>query len=200
MVVNIFIGLICIGTGALFSFLGYLLSRILLPILAFFSGLIVISLFAEGLINTILGVAVGLGLAWLSYFFLPVRMIMTGLALGLLLPGVLMGALSFSPEVIAFVAAIAAIIFGSIALLPFIRKYIIIAATALAGASLITVGILYVIPNLIPPGSVSVGQVLLAFSDFPLIVFIIWIPVAALGLIYQYRTFRDTESMEEDEA
>ncbi len=199
--VNIFIGLICVGVGSLYSFLGYALARILLPILGFFTGVALVLLtFGSGIFANIVGFALGLGIAWLAYFFLPARMIVVGVAISLSMFTTIMATLSFSREAIVAVVLGMAVLLGAVAMLSFLRKYVIITATALAGASIITTGILFLIPDLIPPGSISVGQVLIAHRQFPTIVFLLWIPLAVIGILGQYRHFKEAKELERDEA
>src|SRR4051794_16958229 len=141
-------GMLALFFGTMLLLAGYRFFLILLPILGFFFGFglgaqTIQALFGTGFLSTVSGWVVGFGVAVvfavLSYLFYFMAVGLIGGMLGYALGVGLMQAIGFDMGFLVWlVGIIAAIVVGAGVLFLNIQKWIIIAATAILGAGVIT--------------------------------------------------------------
>jgi hypothetical protein len=185
-----------LGLAALFA--GYRFFLLLLPIWGFFAGFFlavsaVTILFGDGFLATVLawvvGFIVGLIFSLLSYLFYIAGVAILAGSVGYALGAGLMYAIFDDPAVLAFVVGLVAAILVALAtLLLNLQKWVIIAITAVGGASglFLSAMLLFNVVELSDLGSNPV-QAVLNDSWFW---FLIWIGLAVMGFIAQAATTR----------
>lgn len=189
--------------GLAFCFLGYRVFLVLLPIWGFFAGFwlgaqAIALLLGSGFLATTtsfaVGFAVGLVFAVLSYLFFVVGVAIVAGAIGAALGTGLMAALGFDTGLlVTLVGLVSAIVVAVVTLWFNIQKYVIIVATALAGANLI------VLSPLLLFGQVTLDELEAAGSSIGPILrdswfwLIIWMALAVFGVVVQIRANREWE-------
>jgi hypothetical protein len=198
---GIILGLLAIGIGAAWAFYGLKLFVILLPIWAFFFGLIAgaqwaASLFGSdaGLFATtlswIIGIIVGLVLAAISYFWYYAAIVILGGAVGYAI-GV--GAFELIGWDSGIIPLIVGLILGAIfavgTLLLGVPALLVVVFSAFTGAAAAVNG-LYILLGTIKPAQLDEGIFgsLLHQGAVPTI---LWLLVAAGGIVYQLRGITD---------
>ena len=199
MIGNIFVGLLCLGIGLVFGLFGYSLTRIMVPMWAFFAGVVAASLLlGNNFIGWIGGVMIGLGAAYLSYNFLIIGLWILGASFGASLAATVMIIGGFGSRLVATVAVVVGIALGLAA--PFFRKPLVVVATSLTGASLVMTGALFILPGGLNLGEISLGEVVEFLPETSIPAFVIWIALSVAAVILQYRLYQGIESsMADDE-
>lgn len=185
-----------LGLAALFA--GYRFFLLLLPIWGFFAGFFlavsaVTILFGDGFLSTVLGWVVGfiVGLIFsvLSYLFYVAGVAILAGSVGYALGAGLMYAIFDDPAVVAFVVGmVAAVIVAIGTLLLNLQKWVIVAITAIGGASsLFLSGMLLF--NVIELSDLG-GNPVQAVIDSSWFWFLIWLVLAAAGVAVQIATSR----------
>ena len=189
---------IVVGLG--FSFFGYRVFLVFLPIIGFFAGLWLgvegmNLLFGAGFISLtvglVIGVVLGLILAVMSYLFYFAGVIIIAAIIGFGLGSGLMQAIGFDA---GFLAALVGVIFAAVVagvtIYFNLQKYVVIILTSILGANAILLGILLLL------GRVSLGDIqsagnairpVLADSWFWALA---WAVVAVIGIGFQIRSNR----------
>lgn len=185
-----------LGLAALFA--GYRFFLLLLPIWGFFAGFFisvsaVTVLFGDGFLATVLGWAVGfiVGLifAVLSYLFYIAGVAILAGSIGYALGAGLMYAIFNDPTVLAFaVGLVAAVIVAAGTILLNLQKWVIIALTAIGGATALFVSAMLLF-NVIELSDLG-GNPVRAVIDGSWFWFLIWIVLVAVGFAAQSVTTR----------
>jgi hypothetical protein len=185
-----------LGLAALFA--GYRFFLLLLPIWGFFAGFFisvsaVTVLFGDGFLATVLGWAVGfiVGLifAVLSYLFYIAGVAILAGSIGYALGAGLMYAIFNDPTVLAFaVGLVAAVIVAAGTILLNLQKWVIIALTAVGGATALFVSAMLLF-NVIELSDLG-GNPVRAVIDGSWFWFLIWIVLVAVGFAAQSVTTR----------
>lgn len=197
---TILISLITVAIGAIFCFAGYRLFRIIIAVWGFFIGFligaqIVASFFGGSFLTTslawIVGIALGLLLAVLSYAIYSAAIAMLGASVGYLLGIGLMTAFGFdSHATVTFLAGIlVALLFGILILVLNLARVLIILNTALGGASAIVLGVLLFL-GVVPLSALNTGLIGAFLKGSPGWS-IVWLVLAALGCVFQLQSTRN---------
>lgn len=200
MIQILFATLVALAFGIGFSFFGYRLFLVLLPVWGFFAGFwlgadVVRLLFSDGFLATTLGWTVGL-VAGVLGAVLSYLMYMLGVALvaggaGWALGSGMMAALGFeSGLLIGGVALLSALLVVALALAFNLQKYVIIAITALGGANLLLLAILLPLGRVTLADFSTVGNALAPVLQDSWFWLLIWIALASAGVAVQSATSR----------
>jgi hypothetical protein len=198
---GILLGLLAIGIGAAWAYYGLKLFVILLPIWAFFFGLIAgaqwaASLFGHdaGLFATtlswIIGIIFGLVLAAISYFWFYFAIVILGGAVGYFIGVGLFELIGWDSGVVPLVVGvILGAIFAAGTLLLGVPALLVIVFSAFSGAAAVVNGV-YIFFGQIKPNQLDEGIFgsLLHQGAVPTILFLL---VAAGGIVYQLRGVTD---------
>ena len=180
--------------GLMFTFFGYPFFRLLLPIWAFFAGLVfgvhgIESLLGYGFISVALGLLIGfiigIILAIIAYTVYKLAIYLFGITLGYVLGSGLMLILGFNPGLISFlVGAGAAVLLTVLFAKAKMPRFLIIFLTA-AGGSMGVISGLFVLFGKVPTiaSSLELTRYMVSGSLFWLI---IWAVLAGLGIAFQY--------------
>jgi hypothetical protein len=198
---SIIIGLLAIGIGLAWAFYGLKLFTILLPIWAFFFGLIAgaqwgAEVFGQGFFATVLswgiGLVFGLVLAAISFFWYYAAVVLAAGALGYILGVGFFEWLGWGTGIIAFtVGLILGAIFAIAAFVLGVPALLIVVVSAFSGAAAAVNGVLIFLGQIkledVGPGGM-VGSLLTNGA----IGTIAWIAVAAAAILYQMRDISRT--------
>ncbi len=197
-------GLLAIGLGLAFCFLGLRLFIILLPVWGFLTGfslglvgtttLLGTSLFADA-VGIVVGVVLGLVFAVASYLIYGIGVLILGAGFGAGIGTSIMYALGFeSAELLVFVVAlIGAVVFAAAALFLNLPKWLAIVFTAIGGSGGIVAGVWLLI------GRVTIEDVQNATNPFDAILnegFLwaaVFVVLAIAGIVVQYQWTRNME-------
>jgi hypothetical protein len=187
--------------GAVLAFAGYRFFLILLPIFGFCFGFAlgaqtVQAIFLDGFLATVTGWVVGFAVAVvfaiLSYLFYFLGVAFLGGALGYALATGLLMALGLDFGFIVWlVGMLAGLVFAVGVVLLNIQKWVVIAATALLGAGVIVGTFLFLFGGL-PPAELTQNPVRHALQTSPLLL-LLFLVVAALGGLAQLASTRRWE-------
>ncbi len=187
--------------GLMFTFFGYPFFRFLLPIWAFFAGLLlgfrgIEDLLGSGFISAalglILGLVLGFVLAFIAYSVYSLAVYLFGLTVGYVLGSGLMLALGFDQGLITFLVG-AAVAVGLVVLFSRTKmpRFLIIFLTAAAGSMAVLTGLFVLfgqVPTLGP--SLQLTRYMVSGSLFWILV---WAGLAGFGLAFQYAVSSMTE-------
>lgn len=191
--------------GLLVTFFGYAFFRVLLPIWAFLAGLMfgyngLSALFGPGILSAtsgiVLGLFVGIVLAIAAYFLYSLAVYWFGLAVGYILGVGVMMALGFDygflSVLVGILTAIALVVLFVATSMP---KAFIIVLTAAAGAMATIMGI-FVLFGEAPEvaASLQLTALIVSGSWFWMI---IWIALAAFGMVFQFALAQQAEDLSE---
>lgn len=193
--------LLAIAIGLTFLFAGYPFFRILLPIWAFFAGLVFCiqgfdSLMGTGFLSVSMGLFfgffVGIVLAGLAYYFYAFAVYLYGMSLGYVLGQGLMLALGFQYGLLTFsVGVVGAVAMTMLFVTAKMPKFIILFTTAAGGAMAVITGLFMLfgkVPTL--PGSLMLTKGMVASSWFWIIT---WAILAGFGIAVQYALTKKEE-------
>lgn len=203
----LFIGVFTLLFGAAFCFLGNRYFRILLPIWGFIAGFWVSEAFVATIFgdsNTaiiagwIAGLIGGLVLAGLSFFLFKVAVVILGATFGLWFMAGLLTWLGMESSLLVTILAISgAILFAVLTFQDNIRKYLIIAFSALIGATGIVVGLLFLFdPSMVENFRSGVAPLLPSIVQELWLAAVLWLVLALLGAAIQWIASRDVNSEE----
>jgi hypothetical protein len=191
---GIIIGVLAIGIGAAWATYGLKAFTILLPIWAFFAGLLTgahwaMTFLGEGFLGTttswIIGLVLGIVLAALSYLWYYAAITLLGGIVGYSLGAGIMEALGFE----GFLQVVVGVLAGAaVAVLVFVTAtpiFLVILLTALGGAAAVVNGVLIFLGRIqVEDLQSGLTQGLLTDGVIGVVAFIV---VAALGFLYQVR-------------
>ena len=196
-----FLAIACAGVIAMFfgfvlAFAGYRFFLILLPIWGFFFGFglgaqTIQAIFGTGFLSEatswVVGFVVAVIFAVLSYLFYIVAVAIIAGSLGYLVGVGVMEAIGFNFGFLVWLVGIILAVVVAFVVLRFnIQKWVIILATSVAGAAVIIGAFLFIFGGL--PSAQIVQNPVRAVLQTSLLWAIIFIVVAVLGFIAQYRT------------
>jgi hypothetical protein len=197
---GILVGLLAIVIGAAWAFYGLKLFTILLPIWAFFFGLITggqwaAEVFGEGFFATVLswgiGIVFGLVLAAISYFWYYAAIVILGGAVGYSLGVGFFEFLGFGTGIIALVVGlILGAVFAIGTFLLGVPVLLVMVPSAFSGAAAVVNGVL-ILFNQIPVGAVNVGIFGSLFHQ-GLLGTVAFLVIGAAALFYQFRDVGQT--------
>ncbi len=200
-----FLGLIDLAIGLGFVFAGLRLFFAILPIGAFFVGgyaasVAVYHLFDDaGFLDTTLsiavGLAVGVGLALVSYLFWYVGALILAGGVGAMIGSGIMAAFTTDADVLTFLVALAgAAIAVFLAYLFNLPTLVVIIVTSLIGAAIAVLGAMLVL-NRVDVDELSDGPALAAV-DHSWFWILVWAVLAAVGIYIQYVMSKEVEMPE----
>lgn len=200
---GIIVGLLAMGIGAVWATYGLKAFTILLPIWAFFAGMLagaslVTSLLGDGFFATVTSwvVAVGLGLilAVLSYFVYYAAIVILGASIGYALGAGLLQAIGLDGFLSTIIGLIGGAIFAIAVIVLAAPAYLIIILSAFSGAAGVVNGALILL-GFIKLTDVDQG-LMEGLLKYGAIAIVAWIAVAAAGIWYQMRDIgRDLQRM-----
>jgi hypothetical protein len=192
---DVLIGIVALGLGAAVCFLGLRLWFIMLPFWGFFAGFFVgaaaiTGIFGDGFLSTVtgwvVGFIVGLVFAVLSYLIWYVGVIIGAGSVGALLGSGLMGAFNVDSDWVVFiVSAIGAVLLVILAFILALPIYFVVVETAILGATAAVAGVMLIFDQ-IDHDELEWGSAWAMIQESWFWV-LVWIVVAAAGLIYQLR-------------
>lgn len=180
--------------GLMFLFFGYPFFRILLPIWAFFAGLMfgfngIQDLLGAGFVSAslglVLGFLLGLVLAAVAYYVYELAIYLFGATIGYVLGAGLMNALGLGPGFLsAVVGLVAAVAFALLFMKTSMPRFLIIVITAAAGAMAVFTGV-FALFGAVPAmgGALQMTELVVKGSWFWLM---LWIVLAVFGMAFQY--------------
>lgn len=180
--------------GLMFLFFGYPFFRILLPIWAFFAGLMfgvqgIESLMGTGFIplslGLILGFILGLVLAGIAYYVFELAVYLFGATIGYVLGAGLMTALGLGPGFLSgVVGLVVAVILAVLFVKTSMPRFLIIVLTAAAGAMAVFSGV-FALFGAVPAmsGALQMTELLVTGSWFWLM---LWLVLTVFGMAFQY--------------
>jgi hypothetical protein len=206
---GILVGLMAIAIGAVFATYGLKAFIILLPLWAFFVGLLAGSSWAaeflsEGFLGTttswIIGLAVGIGLALISYFWYYAAVTIVGGALGYTLGAGLLAAFGLDGFLSVVAGLVVGALFAAVVFLTAVPVFLVILLSAASGAAAIVNGALIFLGRIqLEDLQYGLGQGL--YKD-GIIAIGAWIVLTVLAFGYQIRDngkgFVDMSSAEID--
>lgn len=187
--------------GLMLVFGGYRLARLFIPIIGFLAGLelggaVISNMQSTPFLGTLAGVTVGLiagvifALLAYAYYYLAV-VILTG-SLGYLVGSSFILLLGFQPGFLSAMIGLAVgVVFGLMAVFGNAAKYLLIIATAAAGA-IATVGGVLLLFNQIPLDAYSLGTANIAIGN-SFIWTVVTLILAIVGISTQIQTSREYE-------
>lgn len=191
---SIFVGIIAILIGAAYTFLGYKLFRILLPIWGLFAGISAgwtgtIEVLGDGFVAIVIAIIIalilGLIFAGLSWFFFSAAIVILGASFGYALSVALLNAVGIDFIITnVMVGIVGAMVLGSLAFAHNFRKFFVILLTSTAGASLMILGLLVFLGR-IPVDALQYRQILDPIIADRFLWWVIWVVLSILGILQQ---------------
>ena len=189
-----------LALGAAFLLAGYRHFYFLLPIWSFFVGfwlgaqataLILNQDFMATTIAWVVGAAVGLVLAALSYLSFAIGVVLLGASFGAWLGASMMLLLGYGTGFLFNIATIVtSIVFAALTVILDIKKHLIIVITALVGSSAIVTAALLISGTVTMDRFQVNGNLLLPVRDTSAYWLIAWLLLAVIGVAVQERTTR----------
>lgn len=197
-------GLLAIGLGLAFTFLGIRLFFLLLPVWGFLTGfsfglvgtttLLGTSLFADAL-GIVVGIVLGLVLAAASWLVYGIGVLIIGAGFGAGLGTSVMYLLGLeSAEILVFIVALAgAVVFAFLALILNLPKWLAIVFTSVGGAAATVLGVLMIIGRITIEEVESNANPLQGVLDESLLWTAVLVVLAIAGIVVQYQWTRNWE-------
>lgn len=191
---GIIVGLLAIAIGAAWATYGLKAFTILLPIWAFFVGLlagaaIVQELLGEGFFATttswIAGIGLGIVFAVLSYFIYYIAVVLLGATIGYALGAGLLTAIGLDGFLATIVGLIGGAALAVIVLVLAVPALLVIVLTAFSGAAGVVNGALILLGQ-IDLGDVDAG-LMEGLLKYGVVAIVAWLALAAAGIWYQMR-------------
>ena len=189
------LGIIALAVGAAFTFYGFKFFLILLPLWAFVAGFAAGAqamsvLFGEGFLTTVLGWVIGFltgaVFAVLSYLWYWAAVALLGGLVGYQLGVGLLALISLTGIVSVAIGVLLGVVFAVGTIVLGVPRALVVVLTALGGAATIVAGALLIL------GRVKVDQLDTGVVGAIIYDNVLWLlafaVVAALGIIWQYRT------------
>lgn len=189
--------------GMVFNFVGYRFFRFLLPVWAFFVGMLAAmsafdSLLQNGFLSTSMGLIVGfffgLLLAAVAYFAYSFAVVIFGATVGFALGQGLFLVLGVDPGLLTWLAGVAMSVVFVLAFIKFrMPTLIIVVITTLAGSMAMIMG-LFVLFGKLPPMMADL-RTTSAMIEGSFLWVLLWLVLAGLGVATQYATEREVNYM-----
>ena len=191
---GIIVGLLAIGIGAAWATYGLKAFTILLPIWAFFVGLLAGASFLQGLLGDgflatttswVVGLGLGILLAVLSYFIYYVAVVLLGATAGYALGSGLLIAIGLDGFLSTILGIVVGVILAVAVLVLAVPALLVIVISAFSGAAGVVNGVLILL------GQIQVADIDGGLMDgllkYGAVGIIVWLVVAAAGIWYQLR-------------
>lgn len=192
---EIIVGILAVLIGGLFAFQGGNLMRVIFPIVGFFAGFtagaaMISGVTGDGFLATVLGWAVGLGIALLfallAYFFYAFAIVLAFAGLGFSLAA---GVLAFFHLdwnwLVIIVGSVMGVVFGLFAIASNLPMIALIVATSFFGVAMIVYGLLLVF-NVARFGDFANGAVYLYIKTHAGI-YVLWLTASIVAAFTQVR-------------
>jgi hypothetical protein len=196
---GIVVGLLALLIGAAWATYGLKAFTILLPIWAFFVGLLAganwgFEFLGEGFLGSvtswIIGLVFGVILALFSYFFYYAAIAIFGGVIGYTLTAGLLGAIGFDGFLSIVIGLIVGVLFAIGVVLLAVPVYVVIFLTAASGAAAVVNGVLILF------GQIKVDDIDSGLTEgllrYGAIGVIAWLVITAAGVFYQMRDIART--------
>ncbi len=207
MIATILGGVLLLLIGLAFTFLGYRMFLVMLPILGFFAGFwlganALTLLFGDGFLATglswIVGFVLGLLVALLSYLFYFLGVAIVAGIIGYGLGVSLMGLFGLDGGLLVFIVGIVfALTVIVLTLALNLQKYIVILLTALGGGVASIVSVLVIFNQVSLQALRESGNALAVISDASTIWLILALVLGSVGIVWQIRSNRSYEFKKE---
>ncbi|MGB4759013.1 MAG: hypothetical protein WBP26_03060 [Candidatus Saccharimonadales bacterium] len=194
---EIIVGILAVLIGGLFAFQGGNLMRVIFPLVGFFAGFtagaaMISGVTGDGFLSTVLGWAVGLGVALLfallAYFFYAFAIVLAFAGLGFSLAA---GVLAFFHLdwnwLVIIVGSVVGLAFGLLAIVSNLPMVALIVATSFFGVAMIVYGLLLVF-NVARFGDFANGAVYLYIKSHAG-VYVLWLTASIVASFTQVRIF-----------
>lgn len=192
---EIIVGILAVLIGGLFAFQGGNLMRVIFPLVGFFAGFtagaaMISGVTGDGFLATVLGWAVGLGVALLfallAYFFYAFAIVLAFAGLGFSLAA---GVLAFFHLdwnwLVIIVGSVVGVVFGLFAIASNLPMIALIVATSFFGVAMIVYGLLLVF-NVARFGDFANGSVYLYIKSHAG-VYVLWLTAGIVASFTQVR-------------
>lgn len=203
------IGLFLLIVGAALCFIGYRQFRFLIPVWAFVAGFwigeaIIASIFPPDaawiIIGWLVGLVAGLGLAALAIVSHQAAVIILGATFGWWLASGLLAWLEIDQGLVnSILIILAAVLFAGLTFMDTIRRYVLIAFTALVGAGGIASGLLFLVGDLTAETFRDSFTTMAFIWQESVLVTALWVLLAGVGATVQIVTTREESESEEDQ-
>lgn len=200
---GILIGLLAIGIGAAWATYGLKAFTILLPIWAFFAGLLIgasltVELLGDGFFATvtswIIALVTGIAFALLSYFIYYAAVIILGATAGYALGAGLLASFGMDGFLSVIVGLIGGVILAIAVLVLAVPAVLVVVISAFSGAAGVVNGALILL-GVIKLDDVDAG-LMEGLLKYGVIAVVAWLAIAAAGIWYQWRDIgRDMDRM-----
>jgi hypothetical protein len=200
-------GLILLLIGLAFTFYGYRLFLVMLPIWGFFAGFwlganALMLLFGDGFLATttgwIVGFIVGLIVALLSYLFYFLGVAIVAGIVGYGLGASLMGLFGLTGGLLVFIVGIIFALVTIVLVLALnLQKYVIIVLTALGGGVAAMVAVLVMLNQVSLQALRESGNALQALGDVSQLWVLVALVLAVVGIVWQIKSNRTYEFKKE---
>jgi hypothetical protein len=191
---GILIGLLAIGIGAAWAAYGLKAFTILLPIWAFFAGLLIgasltVELLGDGFFATVtswvIALITGVAFALLSYFIYYAAIVILGATAGYALGAGLLAAFGMDGFLSVVVGLIGGVILAIAVLVLAVPAVLVVVVSAFSGAAGVVNGALILL-GLIKLDDVDAG-LMEGLLKYGVVAVVAWLVIAAAGIWYQWR-------------
>lgn len=200
---GILIGLLAIGIGAAWASYGLKAFTILLPIWAFFAGLLIgasltVELLGDGFFATVtswvIALVTGIAFALLSYFIYYAAIIILGATAGYALGAGLLASFGMDGFLSVVVGLIGGVILAIAVLVLAVPAVLVVVVSAFSGAAGVVNGALILL-GVIKLDDVDAG-LMEGLLKYGVVAVVAWLVIAAAGIWYQWRDIgRDMDRM-----
>jgi hypothetical protein len=197
---TILIALFALVLGALFLLWGYRVFLVMLPIWGFFAGFWLGAqttslLFGAGFLATttgwVVGFFIGLLFALLSYLFYLFGVALVAASVGAALVTGFLSLFGLETGLLVFLAAlVGAVVIAGLTLVFNLQKYVIIILTAVGGANSLVLSVLLLFGRVTPDDLTAAGNAIRPVLQDSWFWALVWILLAIVGIIFQFRTNR----------
>jgi hypothetical protein len=208
MLATIFAAVLAVGLGLAFTFYGLRLFLVLLPVWGFFAGFWlgaqgVALILGQGFLATVTSILVGsvLGILFgvLSYMIFGAGVTLVTAVVGVVLTTGILQALGFdSGVVVVMLALLVAAILVYLLFRYRLDRYLIIVLTALGGASLLESALLLGLGRVTLDQMLAAGNALGPVLRDSWLWLLVWLGVAAVGVVFQIRAHRGFDFSKDD--
>lgn len=191
---GILIGLLAIGIGAAWASYGLKAFTILLPIWAFFAGLLIgasltVELLGDGFFATVtswvIALVTGIAFALLSYFIYYAAIIILGATAGYALGAGLLASFGMDGFLSVIVGLIGGVILAIAVLVLAVPAVLVVVISAFSGAAGVVNGALILL-GVIKLDDVDAG-LMEGLLKYGVVAVVAWLVIAAAGIWYQWR-------------
>lgn len=196
----LFTAVFALVLGLAFTFAGYRVFLVLLPVWGFFAGFwlgaeATTLIFGAGFLATttswVVGFFAGLLFAVLSYLFYFIGVALVAAGFGAALGAGLMSALGFeSGLLVVIVVVIAALVVAGLTLVFNLQKYVIIIITAIGGANAVVLSALLVLGRVSLDSLSGAGGSIRPILQDSWFWLVVWVVIAIIGIVVQIRANR----------